>query len=251
MDDPTGLRSVIGFYADRADEDRRLSASALGQLEFARTRELIERFLPAIPASILDVGGGSGAYSGWLAARGYSVHLVEPVPLHVEQASARSAAGSHFDVSLGHAGALPVAAASQDVVLLLGPMYHLSTASDRAAAWAESRRVLKPNGVVMAAAINRYAGLLDSLRDEFVDTGFGQVGYFHLAGELAEEATAAGLRVEGEFGVEGPGSLVTDLSARWLVEAQRQLILKAARIVEEEPSLMGVSHHTLVLATLR
>src|SRR4029434_6825811 len=96
-------------------------------------------------------------------------------------------------------------------------------------------------------AINRYAGVLDGLRHEFIDTGFGRVGYFHSAGQLADEARAAGLTIEGVFGVEGPGSLVTDLDARWADAAQRQAILDAARTVEAEPDMTGASHHTLVV----
>ena len=62
-----------------------------GRLEFARTCEVIERYLPPAPAVVLDVGGGPGVYACWLARRGYEVHLVDAVPLHVEQARAASA----------------------------------------------------------------------------------------------------------------------------------------------------------------
>lgn len=243
------LRSVTAFYTERVDENDRLAASALGQLEFVRTRELIERHLPEPPAPVLDVGGGTGPYAAWLAGLGYRVHLVEPVALHVEQARARAAAGPTFEVSLGHAGELPAGDASQAAVLMLGPLYHLPDPVDRARAWAESRHVLMPAGVVIAVSINQYAGLLDSLRHEFVDTGFGRVGYLHPAGQLADEAMAAGLDVVGLFGVEGPGCLVTDLDERWLDPEQREAILDAARLVEAEPSLIGASHHSLIVAT--
>jgi SAM-dependent methyltransferase len=244
------LRSVIAFYTDHADENDRLAVSALGQLEFERTVELIERYLPEPPAPVLDVGGGTGRYAAWLASGGYSVHLVEPVPLHVREAEARAAAGPAFAVSLGHAGELPARDSTQAVVLLLGPLYHLPDPAERVQVWAESRRVLRPDGIVIAVSINQFAGVLDSLRHEFVDTGFGRVGYFHPSGQLAAEAVAAGLRVEGVFGVEGPGCLVTDLDERWLDPEQRAAILDAAREVEAEPSLTGASHHTLVVATM-
>jgi len=54
--------------------------------------ELLDRLLPRPPARVLDVGGGPGTYAAPLARRGYQVHLVDPVPLHVEQA--RQVAGS-------------------------------------------------------------------------------------------------------------------------------------------------------------
>ena len=242
------LAAVVAFYSEHEDEDGRLAASALGQLEYVRTTELIERFLPGPPGPVLDVGGGTGRYAAWLAGLGYTVHLVEPVPLHVAQAKRRAATGSPFEVSLGHAGKLPARDATQAVVLLLGPLYHLPEAADRAQAWKEARRVLRVGGLVVAVSINEYAGLLDSLRHEFVDTGFGRVGYLHPSGTLADEATAAGLHLDGLFGVEGPGCLVTDLDERWLELEQREAILDAARLVEAEPSLIGASHHSLVVA---
>ena len=80
----------MGAYYDRGTEQGRLAD--WGRLEFLRTRELLARFLPAPPATVLDVGGAAGAYALPLAAEGYEVHLLDPVALHVEQARAASAA---------------------------------------------------------------------------------------------------------------------------------------------------------------
>jgi SAM-dependent methyltransferase len=67
-------------------ERSRLFRGGRPSLEYVRSMELLERLLPAPPARVLDVGGGPGAYAAPLARRGYRVHLVDPVPLHVEQA---------------------------------------------------------------------------------------------------------------------------------------------------------------------
>src|SRR5258705_11702666 len=77
---------VAAYYARGLERDR--LASGPGALEFARTQALLERYLPAPPAEVADVGGGPGRYAVWLAERGYRVHLIDPVPLHVEQARA-------------------------------------------------------------------------------------------------------------------------------------------------------------------
>jgi ubiquinone/menaquinone biosynthesis C-methylase UbiE len=57
------LGDVARFYAEAYDEDVRLTRSPHGRLEFARTRELLERVLPAPPARVLDVGGGTGIHA--------------------------------------------------------------------------------------------------------------------------------------------------------------------------------------------
>jgi SAM-dependent methyltransferase len=240
------------FYERVAGEDDRLVSSALGQLELARTQELLLRQLPPAPARVLDVGGGTGRYAAWLADHGYQVHLVEPTPLHLAQAGRRSAgSATPFRVSEGHAGALPEEDASKEVVLLFGPLSHLKDEADRLRAFSEARRVLVAGGLLAAVAISRFAGLLDSLRHEFVDTGFGEVGYFHDPQSFADEAERSGFDVLGIFGVEGPGSLVTDLNERWVDPAQHEAVIEAARLVEQEPSLLGASHHLLLFARSR
>jgi len=253
-------------------EQRRLG-EGVGTLELVRTQELLLRFLPPAPATILDVGGGPGAYAGWLAGRGYAVHLVDPVPLHVEQARAvADAQPDHpFSAEVGDARRLAAADASSDVVLLLGPLYHLVERSERLAALAQACRVLRPGGRLFAAAISRFASLLDGLRTgALADPRFAPVvernlrdgqhrnprprehpewfatAYFHLPGDLADELNAAGLRLDGLFGIEGPGWL---FEQRWADPALRERVLDAARAVEQEPALLGPSAHLLAVAT--
>ena len=161
---PQPPREVLDFYA-RGQEDERLDCDE-GKLERCRTEELLLRHLPVPPAVVLDVGGGTGQYATWLAARGYTVHLVDPVPLHLEQARARSAAQPHAplaSVSGGDARRLDWADGQVDAVLLLGPLYHLTERSERLCALNEAWRVLHPNGVVLVAAISRFASALDGL----------------------------------------------------------------------------------------
>src|ERR1700687_2600881 len=69
----------LGIEADRLNQHA-------GPLERERTQELLGRYLPPPPATILDVGGGAAAHAFPLASLGYTVHLLDPVPLHVKQA---------------------------------------------------------------------------------------------------------------------------------------------------------------------
>src|SRR5258705_9727667 len=75
---------IAAYYALGLERER--LAGGQGALELARTQALLERYLPPPPGVVADVGGGPGRYAVWLAQRGYRVHLVDPVPLHVEQA---------------------------------------------------------------------------------------------------------------------------------------------------------------------
>jgi hypothetical protein len=68
--------------------------------------------------------------------------------------------------------------------------------------------------------------------------------YFHLPDELRGELEAAGLTVEGLFGVEGPGWLRAETLEDERVFAN---IVRAARAVEQEPAIVGASAHFLAI----
>jgi SAM-dependent methyltransferase len=148
-------------------------------LERERSRELLTRFLPPLPATILDIGGGPGGHACWLAARGYRVHLIDITPLHVElarQASARQPDAPLASAEVGDARSLPWDAATADAVVLFGPLYHLTDRGDRLQALREACRVLRPGGVLLTAAISRFASAFDGLCRGFLkDPAFAEI----------------------------------------------------------------------------
>ena len=79
---------ILAYYEHGAEQGRLASGAA--RIEFLRMWDLLERHLPPAPARVLDVGGGAGVYALPLAEAGYEVHLVDPVPLHVNQAAEAS-----------------------------------------------------------------------------------------------------------------------------------------------------------------
>jgi SAM-dependent methyltransferase len=263
-------RAVAEFYERTAEEDRLERGPFL--LEALRTRELIERYAPPAPGVVADIGGAAGAYAFWLADAGYSVRLLDATPRLVAEARGRSATRSRplasCDVADARATRFPDGSA--DIVLLLGPLYHLTVQADRIAALVEAARVLKPGGRLFAAAISRWASALDGLvRDLFSDPVFTAIvdrdvsdgqhrnptarldyfttSYFHRPDDFSAEVVQAGLLVDGIFGVEGPGWLLSDVQVRLDDSRRRADLLRVARMFESEPSLLGISAHLLVV----
>ncbi|HEY5741692.1 MAG TPA: hypothetical protein VIS99_04060 [Terrimicrobiaceae bacterium] len=87
-------KEITRYYQEVAEEER--LAAGPSQLEFTRTKEVVLRYLPPPPATVLDDGGASGAYALWLAEKGYQVHLIDPVPRLVEEARRRSAGSARI-----------------------------------------------------------------------------------------------------------------------------------------------------------
>jgi ubiquinone/menaquinone biosynthesis C-methylase UbiE len=263
--------AILDFYG-RAPEESRLEYGP-ARLEELRTRELIERHAPAPPVTVYDVGGAAGVYAFWLAERGYTVHLVDASPRLIEEARRRNEVMAQKLASFrtGDARQLPFENNTADVVLLLGPLYHLVNSADRSSALREAARVLVPGGVLIAAAISRWASALDGLaRDLMSDPAFASIvardltdgqhrnptdrldyfttAYFHRPEDLRAEVEAAGFKVKGVYGIEGPAWLLSDLDARWADAERRNTVLRVARLLEEVPDVVGCSAHMLVVA---
>jgi ubiquinone/menaquinone biosynthesis C-methylase UbiE len=259
---------VLAYYATFPEESR--LGLGTSRLEFERTKEILARVLPQPPARVVDVGGAAGAYSLWLAERGYEVYLVDASPRLVEEARARSARSATPLASLAVADArrLPHADGSAAAILLMGPLYHLPSAADRATALREAFRVLAVGGVAAVAAISRYASALDGLarklsldprfvkirardladgqhRNETDNADYFTTAYFHRPDDLHAELAAAEFQDVAVLGIEGPGWILPDFDARWNDPALRKDLFDVARAFESEPSVVGVSAHLL------
>lgn len=225
------------------------------------------------PGVVVDVGGAAGAYALWLSAAGYAVHLLDLAPRLVAEARKRSRAAPRplRSCRVADARALDMPDQCADVVLLLGPLYHLTAAGDRTRALQEAARLLKPGGRLFAAAISRWASALDGLaRDLLGDPRFAEIverdlqsgqhrnqterldyfttAYFHRPDELAAEVAATGLRLRDVYGIEGPGWMLPDVAARMADAAARERLLWVARMLETEQFVLGASAHLLAVA---
>jgi SAM-dependent methyltransferase len=273
MDRPpedSNLDATVAHYTLGNERERLDSPS--GIIEFERTKDILERYLPPPPASIADIGGGPGRYALWLAERGYWVSHRDLVGLHVQQVldALVERPGVAIDTAIGDARRLDLLDASVDAVLLFGPLYHLPRRPDRVQALAEARRVVRPGGLVFAAAISRWAARHDSIiaqklyermpgalaeLPDLERTGWMKplfpgsfTGYSHRPRQVRAEACDAGLRVLSVLGVEGVAFLLADLAERVAEPRALQVLLNSARALEAVPEFLGISLHLLMVA---
>jgi SAM-dependent methyltransferase len=268
----SGLPAEAAAHYNAGIEQGRL-ADGLGALERIRTQDILSRYLLPPPVVILDVGGGPGIYSCWLAALGYEVHLIDALPLHVSQAEVASRAQPEHPVAslaVGDARHLARPDASADVVLLFGPLYHLTERADRLAALAEAQRVLRPGGFLFAVGISRFASSLDGLWSGYLDdpafqgivdgdltdgqhrnsTGdprYFTTAFFHRPDEFRVEVEATGLRCEVLLAIEGPGWLLPRFPDHWNNPERHHRLLGLLRRLEAEPTLLGASAHFMAV----
>lgn len=253
-------------------ESQRLSGDR-GELERLRTQAILAGSLPPAPAVVFDVGGAAGVYAFPLAKQGYVVHLIDPVELHLEQARAYAASSGVAlgSIMQGDARHLDVPSGTADVVLLLGPLYHLVEHSDRLTVLREAHRILKRQGVLFAAAISRFASLIDGLASGYFrdaefrkivaeDIASGQhcnptnhpayftTAYFHRPEDLAAEVHAGGLGDVQIVAIEGPVWSAALFHEAWDDPRQRRSLMEFLSLIEREPSVQAASAHFIAVA---
>jgi SAM-dependent methyltransferase len=271
--DKERVRAYYAHFGER--EWLRLVNPNDGAVEFAITCHMLSSYLPAT-GRVLDIGGGPGRYTIWLAERGYRVVLADLSPdlLEIARAKIAEAGVGERVEAIVEADACDLGAwadGSFDAVLSLGPFYHLPDATDRERAASELARVLCPDGLAFVALMSRYAFLRRTIAipDE--------------RRHLAQAEWVARLLNEGVFENDVPGrfahgygarpeeiapffaqhglSLITLLAAEGIVgDIQRVVVELAASdpatygavfdiLVQtaSDPSILGASTHLLYI----
>ena len=156
--------NLIKYY-NKFNEDKRLNTRH-GQIEYITTMKYIHAYLKE-NAKIIEIGAGTGKYSGTLSKEGYNVTAVELVKHNLKTIEKKY---KNVKTILGNATNLKkIKDNTYDLTLLLGPMYHLITKEEKIKALKEAKRITKQNGIIMVAyCMNDYAILIHGFRDNYI-----------------------------------------------------------------------------------
>jgi SAM-dependent methyltransferase len=273
-------RNEVKAYYERGWEKDRLKTgkghvqAVEGDVEKTRTIQLLTHYIQTKNAVILDVGGAAGAYSFWLAGLGHEVHLVDLTPLHIEQALEEQKKPNSprlASCSVGDACNLRFASDFADVILCMGPLYHLPDDAERKRCLQEAFRVLKSGGLLFAVGISRFVPLFDFLRSgRFTDIEIAEMirndidsgchlnptqnpmlfttAFLHVPDILRQEIFQQGFIQVEIKAIEGPILFTKDLERHWAKQSSKNQLLTFAKQVENEPSIIGVSNHIAAIA---
>ena len=176
------MKEVIEFY-NKYDEDNRLK-SKTHLPEYLITMKYIKKYLTP-NSKILEIGAGTGRYSIALADMGYDITSVELVPYNIEILKSKIKTEHKIKVFEGNACDLSfIEDNTYDIVLLLGPMYHLFNDIDKHKALSEAIRVTKKSGIIYSAYCNNDTcvyklfynkKIMRYIKDERIDENFHTV----------------------------------------------------------------------------
>ena len=257
---------ICDYYQHKYNEDGRMGRNPL---EFLRCKEIIIRYIDGEKMEIADIGGATGAFSYWLTQMGHCVHLLDYVPLHIEQAKEN---GSKLKLQLssytcGDARHVPYQDNQFDVVLEMGPLYHLQSEVDRMSCLSEAMRILKDNGTVLCEGISRYANLFEGFQSNLIldskfvdilnenlksgkhtpgDSPYFTTAFFHTPAVMVKELEQAGFKDITLIAVEG-FAFALNVDCIYSDPSKMKLLHKYIRETEKNLDLIGASGHFIAI----
>ncbi len=150
------MKKIKDIYESYNEFDRLLRH----RMEFYINLRFIKENLPNKNLRILDLGGGVGRYSIELTKMGHEVTLIDLASKNIKNAFklSKEEKVDIYKVEVGNALDLSnIKDDTFDVVLAMGPFYHIQETKLRLQCINEIKRVLKENGLLFSAHLSRYA----------------------------------------------------------------------------------------------
>lgn len=253
-------------YYELSDEENRLSKDKAHRVEFITTTYFIDNLIKRKhrPIKILDLGAGTGKYTYYYAKNGHSVTAVDLVPQHIDAISRKINQLQNAqtqELYLGDARDLSfLEADTYDLVLCLGPLYHIQDRQEKIQCLNECKRVLKKQGILAAAYISPFAAFVNQvkknpekrLKKEVLHLILNQkadgrdIFCYLTPNEIEELMTELGISFLNHIGTDGVSSLVSD-SINQLDDDAFTLWLSFHLQTCEERTILGSSLHGLYL----
>lgn len=166
--------AVVNYY-ENYQEENRITTNNARKIEFLTTVKKFDEIFEG-KLSILDCAAGTGAYAFHLADKGHTLTATDITPRHI-QIIDEQLKNKPYTMETRVLDATDMscfADESFDVVLNMGPFYHLTDESLRTKCFNESLRVLKKGGYFAAAYIPRlYLNQMLVMVDEkYIDAQF-------------------------------------------------------------------------------
>ena len=136
--------SLLEDYYSHFKEDNRLKTRH-GQVEFLTNLKYIESYLQK-DDKIIDIGAGTGAYSGYLYQQGYDITSVKLIKYNLNVLRKNYPNIKNYlldarDLSIFKDNTF-------DKIILFGPIYHLLKEEDKIKALKEAKRICKNDGII-------------------------------------------------------------------------------------------------------
>ena len=261
------MKNYIVDNYENYKEEERLTTNNARRIEFLTTVRVMDEIFKK-ESKILDCAAGTGIYAFYLADQGHQVTATDITPRHIEIINKekqnkgyemRTAVLDATDMSLFEDE-------SFDVVLNMGPFYHLITEEQRKRCLSESLRALRKGGLLLTAYIPRFyvcqyvsmsnSDYLDAaLLEQLINTGvlrhddekcFWTDTYYATKQEMEALYIQNNVEIIDHFAQDGLAPSFSDTVDKW-DEQHFKVWCDYHYSVCREESILGASNHVIIV----
>lgn len=260
------MNYVVESYENYKEENR-LTTNNARKIEFITTTRVLDEVIGA-KSNILDCAAGTGVYAFWHADKGHDVTATDITSRHIDIIN-QTLTTKEYSMNTAVLDATDMSCFSDDtfdVVLNMGPFYHLITEEQREKCLKECLRVLKKGGLLITAYIPRYyvfqyvaisdVKYLDGhLAKQFIETGvlkhddekcFWTDTYYSSKEEMESIYGEHGLEIIDHFAQDGLAPLLSHKVDNW-EESQFKTWCDYHYSICREQSMLCASNHVVII----
>jgi ubiquinone/menaquinone biosynthesis C-methylase UbiE len=261
--------NTIANYYEKYDEDGRITSTKARKIEFTITTTVLDKHIKP-HHKILELGAGTGVYSFYYAARGNEVISTDLTAKHIKFIKNKlEEQGNNLNIIAEEANATDLShyeSEGFDVVTCFGPMYHLIDEVDRRKCILEALRVLKKNGLLAIAYVNKHfipynvmlkdkSFFTRNFIDKIVDTGVIKEGekecfwtdaFFTTPKEMESLLREYNVEIIDHVATDGISQLFRNHIDEMNDEEYDAWVYYCLRSCREE-SILGISNHGVLL----
>ena len=257
---------AIESYENYKEEDR-LTTNNARKIEFINTVKILGEHIKK-KSKILDCAAGTGVYAFYLAEQGHDVTATDITPRHIDIIN-KNLSNKQYDMKTAVLDATDLSVFdddSFDVVLNMGPFYHLITEEQREKCIDECIRVLKNDGILVTAyiprfyvfqyvAMNNRKYLDGALAKQLVETGvlkhsdekcFWTDTYYSSKEDMEQLYLSKNLEIIDHFAQDGIAPLLSHQVDQWN-ESEFDVWCQYHYSVCREQSILGASNHVIII----
>lgn len=261
------MRNHIVESYENSNEEDRLTTNNARKIEFLTTTRIFDELFTD-KMKVLDCAAGTGVYAFYLADRGHEVTATDFTPKHIDIINQKMEYKNyHMNTSILDATNMHIFEdGSFDVVLNMGPFYHLITEQQREQCLSESLRVLKKGGILAVAYIPRYfvfqyvalsdrKNLCGILAEQIINTGvlkhddpnnFWTDTYYSSPDEMNSLFKKHNLEVIEHFAQDGISPFLKD-KVDTLDTKEFMIWCDYHYRICREKSMLGASNHVIIM----
>jgi 2-polyprenyl-3-methyl-5-hydroxy-6-metoxy-1,4-benzoquinol methylase len=260
------MNYIVESYKNYKEEDR-LTSNNARKIEFITTIRAFENIFPKT-AKILDCAAGTGIYAFYLAEKGYDVTATDITPRHIQYID-NELKEKPYKMQTAILDAIDLNIFENetfDIVLNMGPFYHLIGMEQREKCIQECLRVLKKDGLLATTYISRYSVfpyvstsdskyLTEKLSKQLFETGilkhddpncFWTDTYYASPDEMEKYYNKNSIEILDHFAQDGISPILKTAVDNWN-ETQFNIWCDYHYLSCREKSTIGASSHGMII----